>query len=289
MIKVAEQTYKLANEKGLLTSYLIWCELKTLNTQGTIRRDSYSMDKAAEFINKSTSTLRRHLTKLIKHGLVRRHKYSYSLVSYDKCWELLGCNLTPNPKKDRKGNFAIFKINSIEKLKEEIEFCEIKIHQQRQAFSAREAILKSSEFSDTEKKDIRDCRPIDLPELLDSMYESRFTILKTVEDFFGNLSAEKYSELKGRRFKYIKITPYLTCYRTSIILGYEPNSRTGLLIRKRIERAGFAVWKRRVTEFLNTLSWGGAVVGEKVRRLSDRILDTGEGLSTNLISRMEIV
>ena len=292
MIKIAEQTYKLANRKGVLNVYLTWCKLKSYNSQGTIKRESTEIEKVASFISISTPTLRTHLTKLVKLGLVKRNKYSYSLVSYDRCWEILGLDLSPSKSKTktRKGSFIIFKIEDRENLKEKIELSEIVISTQRQAFQARKSILKQSKyFTDTEKNALRKCRFIDLPQHLDDLYVSRLSVLTNVERFLDDIDLAKFQELQGRDHYFTKITPYLTCERTSIVLGYEPNPRTGQLVRKRIEQARLARFETRDVQFLDTRSWSNSVKGfELIQRSPNRVKETGTKLTHRLISRMII-
>jgi hypothetical protein len=143
MIKIAQRTYRLANTKGLLTEYLVWCMLKSYNSQGTIKKSPDEIAKAAIFIGKSVPTLRRYLTVLVKSGLVRREKYSYSLVSYDKCWKILGL------KKSKK--FFIFKFENKLDLKAKIEYAEVITNVKLQALKARKAIMKDKTtlFTDT--------------------------------------------------------------------------------------------------------------------------------------------
>lgn len=291
MIKIAQETYKLANEMGHLNIYLTWCMLKSYNVQGTIKRDRASICKVAIYLNKSESSLRLHLTKLVGIGLIKRSKYSYSLVSYDRCWEFLGLDLTKHSEKDRKGSFLIFKYNGVTDLKENIELSEIQIHTKRQAYQARKSILKDSDqFTDTEKKAVKDCRFTNLPILLDNLYIKKLSVLRNVERSLESTDMLKYCEAKGRRYSYTKITPYLTCERTSIILGYEPNPRMGLLIRKRVERAGLASWETRNVEVLDTINWKNAVIGHKAcKKYPDRLRDNGLAIEHRLISKFVIL
>lgn len=288
MVKVAENTYRLANERGALKIYLTWCMLKEYNSHGCIKRDKVSVSKAAKFLSKSTSTLRLHLNKLVKLGLVRRHKYSYSLVSYDKGWELLGLDTSQNPKKDRLGNFIIFKHNIID-LKEKVELDEIVVKQQRQAFQARKSILRNDTFTDAEKNALKAVRFMDLPGYLDDIYLKRSHVLKEVEGLIDNTNMVRFCEMTGRKFKYLKITPYLTCENTSVILGYEKNPAMGQNIRKGIQKKGLAVWGTRSAEFLNIIPWDNAVIGERLCRKSERVKDNGLALSHRLISSFTVL
>lgn len=265
--------------------------LKGFNSHGTIGRKEESIKAASIYLGISPTSLRNHLSKLVKVGLVIKHKYSYSLISYDKAWELLGVDVSPNPKKDRLGDFKIFKIKSTENFKESVEFSEIVTQVSRQAFQSRKSILKNPKnFSDTEIKALQECKLVDLPELLDSLYVEKLSVLKSVEDYLVDIDKIEFCQKQGKSFSFNKITPYLTCERTSIVLGYQSNSRTGQNIRKRIQSAGLARFELREAYFLDTREWSNAVVASKmVEKYPSRIFDNGMKVSHRLISKMVVL
>ena len=110
-----------------------------------------------------------------------------------------------------------------------------------------------------------------------------------MERSLENAESLKYCEAKGRKYSYVKITPFLTCMRTSIILGYEANSRMGLLIRKRIDKAGLARWETRSVELLDTINWKSAVKGYEICKKHPRIKDNGMALEHRLISKFIVL
>lgn len=282
MIKIAQRTYRLANTKGLLTEYLVWCMLKSYNSQGTIKKSPNEIAKAAEFIGKSVPTLRRYLTVLVKSGLVRREKFSYSLVSYDKCWKILGL------KKSVK--FFIFKFENKFDLKAKIEYAEVITNVKLQAWKAKKAIMrdKSTLFTDTEKKALATVQFIDLPQHLDKLYEQKLSVTKNVEAYLDDIYSIEFNRIRGRedRDSYIKITPYLTCYGTAKLLGYvEANS--GIAVRERLENVGLANFRKREVSFLKLYDWENAVSARKMRnRGFGRIQEKGNMVTNNLISSM---
>jgi DNA-binding Lrp family transcriptional regulator len=289
-MKIAEGTYKSANMKGVLTPYLVWCKLKDYNNQGTVGRDKESITQAANYLKISVPTLRSCLAKLRDLGIVRRHRYSYSLVSYDKCWEILGLDMSCYPNKNRKGKFKIWQL-SIEDLKAKIELEEIAISVSRQAYKSRKSILSSpSKFSDTEINSLKECRFIDLPQLLDSLYIKNLTVLKGVEEYFGEISLIKFCEMTDRSCKFNKITPFLTCKNTAKILGYQPSPRTGQNIRARIQKAGLARFETRSANFLETKNWSDAVAVHKLEKSSYGRVKEKNGKATHrLISKMVLL
>lgn len=290
-MKIAEGSYKLANRRGILKYFLTWSILKDYNSQGTIKRNEAGIKDAAEFLGISISTLRSQLTKLVKLRYIKRNKYSYSLESYDTVWGLLGLDLTPHSKKDRRGSFKIWKLDK-ENLKEHIELQEIILSVNRQAYKAKQSILKNkSKFPDTEIESLKKCRFMDLPELLDSMYEKRLTVLEKVEEYLDEIGAIKYCEMKMRDYSFIKITPYLTCKNTAEVLGYEPNCRTGQLIRERIQKVGLAKFIRREVVFTETRhSWSNAVKAHKLQtRYPGRVKEDGLVGSHRIISKMVVL
>lgn len=290
MIKIAEGSYKLANQKGLLTPYLIWCTLKSYNPQGTIKRDKEGFAQAAKYVGISTSSLSKHIKKLVELDVVKRNKYSYSLSSYDKIWAELGLDITENKARNRKGTFCIFKFDSKESLREQVEIAEIQIHVKRQAYKAKESILKDkTHFSDEERNALKGCSFQELPCFLDKLYVKKHSVLNTVDGFLDKSYAVEFDEAQGKKgkTKYVKITPYLTCKRTSIILGYKDNCRTGHNVRGRIEKAGLASFKTREVAFQETKSWEGAVKGNQaLEKAPSRIREENQEVKLMLISEM---
>lgn len=287
MIKVAENTYRLANESGILKEYLTYCQLKSYRNDGCINKRD--VQKAAKFIKKGNSTLRDHLTVLVQIGLVRREKYHYRLVSYDTAWEILGQDLSPNENKERNGNFAIFRL-PVEGLKEHIEFKEIELEVRRSAVKAKKFILSNSElFSNTEIKRIKSCSLTDLQSILDDLYVERMSVEKGVKDCIENKYKARYSKSTDRDFNYTKITPYPTCRRIALLLGYCNSVRTGRLIRERISKVGLAQWKARTAKFCKTISFEGT---KAVRDLAHRygpVKDNGAFGTVELISKFMVM
>lgn len=287
MIKIAEGTYSLANESGILKEYLTYCQLKSYRNDGCINKRDIST--AAKFINKGDSTLRDHLTVLVQFGLVKRECHHYRLVSYDTAWEILGQDLSPNERKKRNGNFAIYKLPK-EKLKEHIEFKEIELEVKRSALKAKKFILNNSEsYSDTEIKRIKSCSLSDLHSVLDDLYVEQMSVEKGVKNCIENKLKANYCRAKGKDFNYTKITPYPTCRRIASILGYCDSIRTGRLVRERIEKAGLAKWESRRVNFCKTISFEGT---KNVRELAYKygpIKDNGAFGTVELISKFRVM
>lgn len=283
MIKIAENTYRLANESGILKEYLTYCKLKAYRNDGCINKRDVSI--AAKFIGKGKSTLRDHLTVLVKLGLVKREKYHYRLVSYDVAWDILGQDLSPNENKKRNGNFAIFRL-PMERLKEHIEFKEIELEVRRSAVKAKKFILGNSKsFSDIEIKRIKSCSLTDLQSNLDDLYVERMSVEKGVKSCIENKLKAKYSRAKDKDFSYTKITPYPTCRRISLILGYCDSVRTGRLVRQRISKAGLAQWKARTANFCKTISFEGTRAVRDLAHKYGPVKDNGAFGTVELISK----
>ena len=176
-------------------------------------------------------------------------------------------------------------------LKARIELAEITLKVNRQAYQSRKSILKdSTRFSDTEINSLKECRFIDLPDFLDSLYEKNLSVLKGVEEYYGDISLIKFCEATDRQCKFNKITPFLTCKNTAEILGYQPSPRTGQNIRTRIEKAGLAEFRRREVNFLDTTSWSNSVKAYKLSNGSyGRVKDSENKAQHTLISKMVIL
>lgn len=286
MIKVAENTYKLANSNGILKEYLTYCQLKSYSNSGCINKRDVS--SAAKFIKKGVSTLRDHLTVLVNQGLVRRGKHHYSLVSYDTAWSMLGQDLSPNKNGKRNGNFAIFKL-PLKYLKENIEFNEIELEVKRSAVKAKSFILCNyKSLSDIEIKRIKSCSLTDLRSILDDLYVEQMSVEKGVKNCIDNKIKARYSRAKDKEFKYTKITPFPTCRRIALILGYSNSVRTGSLIRERIQKAGFAKWISRRVNFCKTVSFEGTKTVRELACKYGPVKDNGAFGTVELISKFTV-
>jgi len=256
--------------------------LKSYNSQGTIKKGPEDIAEAAKFIGKSVPTLRRYLTVLVNAGLVRRGKYSYSLVSYDKAWDILGL------KRDSK--FFIFKFKNKLDLREKIEYAEIITNVKLQAYKARKAIIndRSQLFTDTERKALAEVQFIDLPEYLDNLYVQKLTVMENIENYLDDIYSIAFNKARSRedRDSYIKITPYLTCAGTANLLGYI-NSMSGVAVRERLTNADLAVFRKRNVSFLRVHDWNDAVKANEMKnRGFGRIKENGIVATNNLISSM---
>ena len=289
MIKIAQGTYRMANEQGILPYYLSWCKMKGFNAQGRISRHEDSVTQLGSFLGVSASTARKHLCKLTKLGFITRDKSAYCLKSYDTVWSSLGLDLTRNRTKNRKGSFAIFIITSMESLKETVEFREIKHQINREALRTRASILKSKgQFTDAEMTGLKHCDKDYLVEYLDDLYISKLSICDNVELYLEEIYGNVYRRASGgETVKFTKLTPYLTCYRTALILGYSSGSGQGAFVRKKIESAGLAKFEKRELSILKTKAWKDAI---RAQRLLDsnpsRFKEEAGELSHTVVSKM---
>ena len=288
MIKIAQGTYRMANKEGILPYYLSWCKMKGFNAQGRISRSEEGVADLGSFLGISSSTARKHLCKLTKFGFITRAKDAYYLGSYDTVWASLGLDLTKNKHKNRKGDFAIFKLQSVENLQASIEFCEIKHQINREAFKTKASILKDKcQFTDTELNGLKDCDMENLVEYLDNLYISRLSICDNMDTHLDDIYGNAYRRASGGNTQsFIKLTPYVSCYRTAAILGYTRSSKQGVLIRRRIEKAGLAKFEKRELGILNTKAWKDAIRAQRLMNKSTRFKEESGELSHIIISKM---
>ena len=134
-LKVPEQSFKLANNKGLKNDFKFYYILKSLNSHGKFHKKGFY-----KYLNKQTgfsiSQLYIKVKRLISLNWLIEKPNSFFLISYNKFWESLGIDQSEHPKKNRLGNFKIFYIssNKLHKLETYIASNEIKLNFSRQRY-----------------------------------------------------------------------------------------------------------------------------------------------------------
>ncbi len=226
VIKVPRQSYKAANERGILREFLFYCTLKTINIEGVLRRGTI-IPFCKEKTGLSESSIRAKLKQLSDLQWIKRDcKGNVSVCKYDVVWNTLGID-----KQDKDGK-KIFRIDSgnYQELKSKIEVNEIKDCLLQQSFRVRSSFLKELGNEDTARK----------PSVLSKI---RKRILNTI-DFSKLFLYRSKKILKGSQYSY-NCDVSLSCLGVARLLGYT-SAMQGCLIEKELMKAELLQVERRI-------------------------------------------
>ena len=111
--------------------------------QNGLFKKANAINEISEILDYSYSHAAKVVRDLVEVGfLVKNWRGDYNVVSVNKCWEIIGIDLTPHPTKNRLGNFKIFKIAPL-KRKEDL-ILKICTEEIRYNFSQQEYVIKQA-------------------------------------------------------------------------------------------------------------------------------------------------
>jgi hypothetical protein len=129
LLKVPQDSYRRCNESDILSEYLFWLRLKSINIEGAFQRGSWNY--VSKKLNISIVMIRKYLNRLLQIGWISKTNGSYQLVSYNRLWHSIGYEF-----KDKGGlkTYKIFKVqvDKLDLLNAEIACNELKENFQQQ-------------------------------------------------------------------------------------------------------------------------------------------------------------
>lgn len=145
VIKVPEGCLKKASDIDMREEALIYFKLKLICNHGY-----FEFGGGAKLISNSMClserTVKRYFKRLCDVGMMYKDDNGYGLVKYDRMYEILGFDMTPNKRKRRLGKFKIFKISvkHTDNLITAIAREEIALNQSRQEFMIKKKLTQTT-------------------------------------------------------------------------------------------------------------------------------------------------
>ncbi len=242
---------------GILKDLEFYYQLKVLNEEGYFKKGNIT-PQIQQHYKLSQSSIWRKIRRLLNLGLIRKGKSGYRLVRYDTLFTVLGYDLSFNYKRNRIGNFKIFKVdlNKIDHWILYIAKEEIDLNFDRQAFRIWKKIRKDNHFKQLLRKERTQLHSLrDIRSFIERLYNQTDKVdhLKEVE-FSKNI--QRYIDLTAKDSSTDKIPINLDItlsnWGISKLLGYKTTLK-GFQIQKLLNKMNLIKSQKREV-YLGTTS-----------------------------------
>lgn len=232
-VKVPHDSFRLANEQGILNDYLFYIQLKNLTTNGYLKRGN-TIPLIRSRYSLSESQIRKKLSNLVKSGFIIKNKGNYWLVSYDKVWSKLGVEFLANGQVKEN----LFKIlpEELNNLTEFITLNEIKLNFKKQYSQAYKNYHCDPFFKNNQDK--KNGKNIDKHSFIEEKQKS-ISIVHLIKKGERDQFCTAYELVKEgeKTNKHCNLDVTVSCLRLAQIMGYN-NAMAGFYLEKRLKRLG---------------------------------------------------